>query len=179
MVTPLRKQNTVVTVARAIPEKRLETFWKVASLCPSLNFVMLLTQDKRSQSYFEELQRSTPPNGQILLNPLRTLYHKVLGGASVYLHLMENEPFGITVVEAMSAGCVPIVHDSGGPREIVTEQSGFRWKSVQELPELVTTAISKPETGKMATERAETFNYEIFERKLSSIFSELQGRVRK
>ena len=179
MVTPLRKQNMVVTVARAIPEKRLEIFWKVASLCPSLNFVMLLTQDKRFQSYFEELKRSTPSNGQILLNPVRTLYHKVLGEARVYLHLMENEHFGITVVEAMSAGCVPIVHDSGGPREIVTEQAGFRWKSIQEIPQLVTTAMSKPETGEIATERAESFNYEVFERKLSSIFSELQTRIRK
>jgi len=43
------------------------------------------------------------------------------------------EHFGITVVEAMAAGCVPIVIDKGGLREIVRRGAGERWKTSREL----------------------------------------------
>jgi glycosyltransferase involved in cell wall biosynthesis len=75
------------------------------------------------------------------LAALRTLYRK----ASIYWHAtgygfsVEERPdlqehFGITTVEAMSAGAVPIVINSGGQREIVThEVNGFLWDDLAEL----------------------------------------------
>ena len=44
------------------------------------------------------------------------------------------EHFGITTVEAMSAGCVPVVIDGGGQREIVTHgKDGYLWRTEEEL----------------------------------------------
>jgi len=43
------------------------------------------------------------------------------------------EHFGITTVEAMAAGCVPVVIDKGGLREIVRRGVGERWSTVEEL----------------------------------------------
>jgi glycosyltransferase involved in cell wall biosynthesis len=44
------------------------------------------------------------------------------------------EHFGITVVEAMAAGAVPIVFNGGGHKEIVEESvSGYLWNSPKEL----------------------------------------------
>ena len=40
---------------------------------------------------------------------------------SHYLHLSLNEPFGITVVEAMAAGCIPIAPRSGGIPEYLPQ----------------------------------------------------------
>jgi len=86
---------------------------------------------------------------------------------------MEKEPFGITVVEAMSASCVPVVHDSGGPREIVNDRVGFRWQSIDDVPDLVDKAMSIAPSD-AAKRRAEDFNYEVFEKRFSSIFSTLE-----
>ena len=50
-----------------------------------------------------------------------------LGMASVALHTMSDEHFGIGLVECMAAGCVMIGHRSGGPQmDIVTEWKGQR-----------------------------------------------------
>jgi glycosyltransferase involved in cell wall biosynthesis len=46
------------------------------------------------------------------------------------------EHFGMATAEAMAAGCVPVVIDKGGQREIVTHgESGFLWTSLAELKE--------------------------------------------
>jgi len=44
------------------------------------------------------------------------------------------EHFGMTTVEAMAGGCVPVVIDRAGQREIVRDGiDGFRWSTVEEL----------------------------------------------
>ena len=41
----------------------------------------------------------------------------------------------MTTIEAMSAGCVPVVINKGGQQEIVNGNCGFRWNSIDELIE--------------------------------------------
>ena len=48
-----------------------------------------------------------------------------LGRAAAALHTMENEHFGISLVECMAAGCVMVAHESGGPQmDIVVDWEG-------------------------------------------------------
>lgn len=47
-----------------------------------------------------------------------------------------HEHFGMTTAEAMAGGCVPVVIDKAGQREIVREdEEGFRWSTPAELAE--------------------------------------------
>jgi glycosyltransferase involved in cell wall biosynthesis len=47
-----------------------------------------------------------------------------------------QEHFGISTVEAMAAGCVPVVINRGGQREIIEHGiSGFLWNTLDELKE--------------------------------------------
>jgi glycosyltransferase involved in cell wall biosynthesis len=66
-------------------------------------------------------------------------------GAAIYWHAagygedeerspMKAEHFGITTVEAMAAGCVPVVIACGGQTELVTHgRNGFLWHTLDEL----------------------------------------------
>ncbi len=174
MVSSTTKRNLIVTAARAVPEKRLELFWRVAKLCPDYEFAMLLTQESRFLEYSKYLAAQAPDNGRTIFNPPKEIYHKFLGEAKVYLHLMPGEHFGITIVEAMSAGCVPVVHDSGGPKEIVQDDVGYRWQRIEEIPNLIDDAVMRA-PSEAAKQKAKDFTVEKFGNRLSSILSEVQG----
>jgi glycosyltransferase involved in cell wall biosynthesis len=167
------KIDLVVTAGRAVPDKRMHLLWKVARMLPQYEFLILAIKDPHFADYSELLSRERPSNGKIILNAPKEMYYRMLGKAKVYIHLMENERFGITIVEAMSSSCVPIVHDSGAPREIVDDRSGFRWRKIEDLPGLVDQAI-KMAPSMEANRRASDFSVESFERRLSSIFAGLR-----
>jgi len=75
----------------------------------------------------------------LLFNISRENVRNLLWSSKAYLHTGENEPFGITIVEAMASGCIPIVHNSGGPKEIVPED--LRYTTVEEAAVKIENAV--------------------------------------
>jgi glycosyltransferase involved in cell wall biosynthesis len=77
------------------------------------------------------------------------------------------EHFGITTVEAMAAGCVPVVIDKAGQREIVRHGTdGYRWETLGEL-EALTRRLAvddglRERLAAAAVERAGAFSEEAF-----------------
>jgi glycosyltransferase involved in cell wall biosynthesis len=77
------------------------------------------------------------------------------------------EHFGITTVEAMAAGCVPVVIDKAGQREIVRHGTdGYRWTTLDEL-EAWTRQLAgddglRDRLATAAVERAGAFSEEAF-----------------
>lgn len=92
---------------------------------------------------------------------LRGLYNR----ASVYWHatgygqVAESAPerqehFGITTVEALSAGCIAVVLDSAGQRECVEDGvNGFRWRTIEDLTDIMRriAALSDGEVNALRT----------------------------
>jgi alpha-1,2-mannosyltransferase len=61
---------------------------------------------------------------------------KWLGQATAGLHTMWNEHFGIGVVEMQTAGCIPIAHNSAGPKmDILVHHNGVATGLLAETPE--------------------------------------------
>ncbi len=56
---------------------------------------------------------------RILSDITRDELVREVAGHRYGIHTMENEHFGIAPAELLQAGCIPFVHDSGGPVEIV------------------------------------------------------------
>jgi glycosyltransferase involved in cell wall biosynthesis len=87
----------------------------------------------------------------IEFNELQRLYQK----SSIYWHATglgaihpgRQEHFGISIVEAMSAGVVPVVINKGGPREIIKPGvNGYLWNSLAELKVLSMHLIKEPQS---------------------------------
>ncbi|KAM3757709.1 hypothetical protein ACB098_02G209900 [Castanea mollissima] len=78
----------------------------------------------------------------------------LLGGAVAGIHSMTDEHFGISVVEFMAAGAIPIAHNSAGPKmDIVLEedgqQTGFLACSVQEYADAILKIIRMSESERL------------------------------
>ena len=75
-----------------------------------------------------------------------SLYWHAMGyGEDPDRHPERFEHFGMTTVEAMAAGCVPMVIAAGGQVEIVTAGTdGFWWSSPEELKKCVARFLEMP-----------------------------------
>jgi glycosyltransferase involved in cell wall biosynthesis len=82
-------------------------------------------------------------------------WHATGYGSSEEEHPQKQEHFGISIIEAMSAGAVPIVYDGGGPREFVDSGSnGFLWENTGELIQVTTHLAHSPWRRKLMSHRA-------------------------
>jgi GT2 family glycosyltransferase/glycosyltransferase involved in cell wall biosynthesis len=91
----------------------------------------------------------------------------------------EAEHFGITIVEAMSAQCVPLAFNAGGPRELITHGiDGFLYGSREELTEMTRQlfaeefAIRRQAIGRAAGQRAASFSLSNFNHKMNKVIAQ-------
>ncbi len=91
------------------------------------------------------------------------------------------EHFGISTVEAMSAGATPLVFDGGGLRETVEPgRSGYAWRTPAELAaltwRLVRDARLRRRLGAGAIARSTEFSPGKFETRIMAVVDEIIGR---
>jgi glycosyltransferase involved in cell wall biosynthesis len=91
-------------------------------------------------------------------------------------HPEKFEHFGITTVEAMAAGCIPVVINNGGQSEIIREgYNGFLFKDIMELKEktlmICNEEIDKEIIRNNAIESSGKFSNINFEKDLLSLIS--------
>jgi glycosyltransferase involved in cell wall biosynthesis len=82
------------------------------------------------------------------------------------IHAMQDEHFGIAVAEILRAGCVPFVHDSGGPVEIVGGHKELRFRTAEEgagaLAAVIGDAALRERLRGLLAKQRERFSTEIF-----------------
>ncbi len=186
--TSRSKENVVIAVSRYVPGKELYKVLLVAKRVPDAKFIVIgRTYDKGHLSTLLKMRDSLRlqervefltdvPRGQLL---------ELLSRAKVYLHTKKREPFGMSVVEVMASGCVPVVPREGGPwTDILAEKNGvygFSYKSVNEAAMHIKRLILKNslcETiSKRCVERAKSFNKKIFHRKIIRIVEGCASRL--
>jgi GT2 family glycosyltransferase/glycosyltransferase involved in cell wall biosynthesis len=100
-------------------------------------------------------------------------WHATGYGQSETLAPERMEHFGISVVEAMSAGTIPLVYGAGGPAQIVQNgHTGFHWFSPRELAQQTAALLeleSEPATELMrgrAHAEAQQYDTHAFEQRL-------------
>ena len=109
-----------------------------------------------------------------------SIYWQATGlGEDSALHPERFEHFGISVVEAMSAGAVPVVHAVGGPAATVrAERDGLHFANAQQLVQATRRLIEDESLrAKMSTSarsRAEDFGRPAFDARVDRLLSRLR-----
>ncbi len=124
------------------------------------------------------------------LNTSTEEIQRLYASASVYWHATGydnkgvhnpevQEHFGISVIEAMSAGCVPLVYRGGGPADFIEpERTGYLWETPAELADLTQRfmaldAQSKAEMVGRVREEARRFEPGCFRAQVLDLVAEL------
>ena len=120
------RQNKIIYVSAAEDERRakikgIDKLLKVAEKLPNYEFLLVGVADDFLNQTFNSHPENIKTISFISKNKLITLYneHKVV------LQLSVIESFGVSVVEAMACGCVPVVSAVGGLKEVVKSDYGY------------------------------------------------------
>jgi len=204
MGPPAPKRNMILHVGRFITDgadgrhhknQRLliETFKGMTELHSAgweLHLVGSVTPDDGTTSFTERLieaARGFPvflhfdaPRQQMreLYQGTAIYWHATGYGSDVQQQPAKQEHFGISTVEAMSAGAVPVVYSSGGQKEIVTDGvDGFLWNDVERLMsmtrELATDLVLRGELSNRAVDTSRQFGRRAFAARIDEVMAVL------
>ncbi len=125
-------------------------------------------------------EHSKKDSVEILENPSFSKIKSLYGKASFFwsaagygvnqkLEPQRLEHFGMTVVEAMAAGCVPIIYNGGGHREtVVNGVNGYLWDNPLDMISYTKKLIQDKTLQKVVSEEAKLsskkYSYEVFKK---------------
>ena len=113
-----------------------------------------------------------------LLEAAAVLWHSMGYGVDEAREPGRLEHFGMVGTEALAAGCIPMLFDGGGLREIVRHgKDGFLWRTTEELTGHTRAVAREPALrGRLAAagpERAGAFSQERFVRRFTEVVAPL------
>ncbi len=192
------KRPLIVSVGRFSPEGHtknqhvlIAAFKELVQLVGPLDLELILIGSlgprRADRDYFNTCREDAAGfNIRMLANAPKRVLAEALAAASIYWHAAgsgasprqpwRQEHFGMSVVEAMSAGAVPLAFRGGGPREIIEDAtSGYLWHDQVELVELSARLLSDPllmnGMSGAARERAAAFGRDRFMQKWMSLLA--------
>ncbi len=97
-------------------------------------FAILGSGEKIYEDFFSEMQWRYPDRVSVTLGFVPELARKIYAGADMFLMPSQSEPCGLAQMVAMRYGTLPIVRETGGLRDSVTDDgngdgNGFTFKT--------------------------------------------------
>ena len=176
------RKNIVVAVSRFLSEENLDYVPRLAKLVRDSNFLIIGPSGTTSKNTLEKLSKmitelAVKDRAKIVTNQPFSKLLEALSEAKVFLRIHPYEPFGISIVEAMAAGCVPVVPKAGGPWFDILDREqgkyGYAYSSLGEAAEKINLLMNdeqlRTEISRRACERAKSFDRSFFKKKIVDI----------
>jgi glycosyltransferase involved in cell wall biosynthesis len=145
------RDDSILVISRLHPSKKIENAIRLAKLLRQnevgthMNIVGNMPPDGDGYlDYLRHLVRHYDLEGFIRFE-LNVRYDRLLDlmrRSKVYLHPLPGEPFGMSTVEAMSAGMIPVVPDIGGHTEFVPAR--YQFHTFRQGVQAVAAALDAP-----------------------------------
>lgn len=177
------KKNQVVYVTFPAPQKRLDDFMEIARRLPQYRFLLVGRDTKRMnriyEGYAQRVLDNKPSNVEYIEARIRQA-PELLEESRIYLHTSTETGMGIAVMEALSAGCLPVAPRVGGAGEVLeVARVGFRYDTIEDATDFIRSELEgganmrkgsdRGLTPADIAERAKMFSPEAFRNRLEEI----------
>ena len=182
---PSEKGDIVVHLGRISAEKRIEDAITAIARCETdIKLVVIGGLIPANMPYLmglKKLVKDLRLEGRVEFHtnvPFKFV-KDTLARAKILMSAMHFEHFGISVCEGLASGCVPIVHRSGGPLEIINNgQYGFSYltprEAAQYMDRLIGDAALFAKMSRAAVKRAKAFDESIFRMRMMEIVEKFE-----
>jgi glycosyltransferase involved in cell wall biosynthesis len=164
------RDDSILVISRFHPSKKIENTIHLAKLLHQnevgtyMNIVGNMPPDGIGYfNYLNDLVRHYDLEDFIRFD-LNVRFDRLLDlmrRSKVYVHPLPGEPFGISTVEGMSAGIIPVVPDIGGHTEFVPEK--YQFHTYGQGVEAVAAALAAPASERIklshSTQKYSVTNY--------------------
>lgn len=171
-----KKQHIMIDVFKEMVDKGLKN-WK---------FMLAVSIRSDDQEKFEEMKKRAEGYPiEFVINCSNKKLWDYYSTAKIYWHAsgfgedLDRHPefaehFGISTVEAMGAGAVPVVINAGGQKEIVTDgKNGFLWSNIEDFKKKTLQLIDDSSLMEKMSLRAKDQAKNFSEKKFCNDVSEL------
>jgi glycosyltransferase involved in cell wall biosynthesis len=150
------RKDTILVIARFHPTKKIENAIRLAKLLKEckIGYSMKIVGNLPAGTpdylfYLKQLvdQYDLDDYVKFEINVNFGKLLKLMQESKVYLHPLVGEPFGISTVEAMSSGLIPVVPSIGGHTEFVP--SKYQFRTFGEGVEAISVALMAPDSERM------------------------------
>ena len=110
-------------VTRLVDHKGLDLLRSIIDdlLKDNIQLIILGTGDKEFESFFTDISHRYPQKMAIKIGFIPDIAHKIYAGADIFLMPSKTEPCGLAQMVALRYGTIPIVRETGGLRDTVTD----------------------------------------------------------
>ena len=138
---PTKKIENAIRLAKLLKERKIGSRMKIVGNLPSgtPGYLFYLKEMVGHYDLDDYVKFEINVNFSKLL--------KLMRESKVYLHPLVGEPFGISTVEAMSSGLIPVVPNIGGHTEFVPPK--YQFPTFGEGVEAITAALMAPDSERM------------------------------
>ncbi|MDA1079256.1 MAG: glycosyltransferase [bacterium] len=173
-----KRQDILVANFRLMREQHPATSdWKLVLVGTVENSDYLDKIRRASADLPIEIKTSCSRQELLELYAKASIYWHATGfGVDESAHPEQVEHFGITTVEAMAAGAVPVVVAKGGQREVLgSELQSLNWETQEDCASITSKLIANPSMlqkhSSLAIERAKVFGEERFTNQVRTVFA--------
>lgn len=143
----MKNRRGFLFLSRLTSSKRPELMLSIAERFKSFPITIAGAPHKPDDPFVKsirfEISRRKLKNVEIVTSPTETDVERLLRNHEFFIFAAIDEHFGIVTVEAIQAGLIPIVHDSGGQKEIVPMKE-LRFNNSNDLIERASLLIDSP-----------------------------------
>jgi glycosyltransferase involved in cell wall biosynthesis len=176
-----KKEDFVMVISRIEPSKKIENAIKLAKLLKEKEIAKgMIIVGNTEPFYNDYIFQIKKMIGDLDLDDFVVLeidckFDKLctlLRKSKVFFHPKSGEHFGMSIVEAMSAGLIPVVTDEGGQTEFVPNK--YQYHTIEQAANIISSAINVSYSERvLISNSVQRFSSSVYKKNFQKIINQL------